>query len=236
MTQQEFIDLIPQVLLYIVPGFFVLMIIESFTVQKRKPPMETILWSIFYSFLVEITLHFLRNAWYSSYVTPVTPKPLEPSTAITFSVILSGMIGFILVKLINSDFGCWIVRILNPNLEPRGDFWFESLKSDEGVWAIVYMKNGMVYQGQVITYNTDPNDPVKMLTLTNICSKVPRHQEEINEDRKANKADEEISRYRIIRNDTDKPDVKVLLKFEDILSIELGGSSGEKKKGDGKMD
>lgn len=212
MTQQEFIDLIPQVLLYIVPGFFVLMMIEAFTQRKKQSPMETILWSIFFSFLVEILLQFCVSV----------RKSLSPTATIALSVLLSGLLGFVLVKLINSELGKWIVSKLNFNLEPGGDFWFEALRSKRGVWAIVYMKNGMIYRGQLINYTTDPNDPVKMLTLTNICSQVPKTPEEIKEDDKNRQPGQEKSYYRIVRDDTNKKKAKVLLKFEDILSIELG--------------
>lgn len=232
MTQQEFIDLIPEVLLYIVPGFFVLMIVESFTLQKRKPPMETILWSIFFSFLVGIILQPFKGIWNLAQVPladlsgecidSIAQKPLEPATAIVFSVVFSGLLGFILVKLINSGFGRGAVRMLNFNLEPSGDFWFETLRSKEGVWANVYMKNGMFYRGQVITYTTDPNDSVKMLTLTNICSMEPKTPEEIRKESEGKEPGETVSRYREIRNDTDNKNVRVLLKLEDILSIELG--------------
>lgn len=235
MTQQEFIDLIPEVLLYIVPGFFILMILEAYTQRKKKSPMETILWSIFFSFLVEVALHLVLNIW-SKLNTPVAdlqngninavkPLSLSPTVSIALSVILSGILGFVLVKFTGSKLGRWIVKKLNFNLQPGGDFWFETLKSQTGVWAMVYMKNGMVYRGQVSTFTADPNDSVKMLVLTNICSQIPKTPEEMrtpNPPPAPGQAAPTPSRYRIVRDDTSKDHVKVLLKSEDIWSIELG--------------
>ena len=223
--------MIPGVLLYIVPGFFVLMIIEAFTQRKKQAPMETILWSIFFSFLVEVALFPINLLWNLSQVSltdlsgtsidSIAQKPFPIAISIALSVLLAGLLGFILVKLIDSKLGRWVVRKLNFNLEPGGDFWFETLKSKEGDWAIVYMKNGMVYRGQLITYTTDPNDPMKMLTLTNICTMVPKTSAEIEKECSSRQPCKN-EHYRIVRNEAKKDNVKVLLKFEDILSIEIG--------------
>lgn len=254
MTQQEFLDLIPQVLLYIVPGFFVLMIIEASVQQKKKSPMETILWSIFLSFLVEV----VRNALVALYNLAKTPlsglqsgeldtileqKP-DTAAAIALSVLLSGVIGFLLARLMGSSLGRWIVRKLNINLEPGGDYWFETLRSGKGVWVIVHMKNGMVYRGQLSTYTADPNEPVKMLTLTQFQSKVKLEEPKGDPDAiPKEKLEEVLERmietgripppaddhpapkkryYRTVRDETGKPDAKVLIKLEDILTIEFG--------------
>ena len=216
MTPKEFVALIPEVLLYIVPGFIVLKIVESFTPRKKLAQLETVLWSLFYSFL--ITLATAVVLWiYKRICLCAKIESLEikrgDNVYLAISLGLSLLIGYIITKFSNSAVGEFFTKLFNRNLSTGEDVWFKSLQTKEGAWATVYLKNGFIYTGIVSKYTANPDDEKKLILLKRfrlmVRKKVPYT------------ARKKQAFCTVIDDKTDNESVRVLLKYEDIIAIEL---------------
>lgn len=238
MSQTEFIELIPQILLYIIPGFFTLKEIEAYGPRKKMGQMETILWSIFFSFLVALMVGFLKWIWGGVRIVLLSLnleaylKFLKTGFGNTMdigvSLILACLLGWLWIHIQKNKLGAKIVELMNANMEPGVDFWFEVMKAEEGAWAIVYMKDGMVYRGKLIKYTADANEPTKMMLLSNFSTQI-RREKPLQLDPPGTE-----SRYALLRDETPNDHARVLLRYDDVLSVEL--CRGVEKKEEQNMD
>lgn len=216
MTPEEFVALIPEVLLYIVPGFIVLKIVESFTPRKKLAQFEMVLWSLFYSFL--ITLATAVVLWiYRRICLCVKLEILEikkgDNVYLAISLGLSLLVGFIITKFSNSVIGEFFTKLFNRNLSTGEDVWFKSLQVKEGAWATVYLKNGFIYTGIVSKYTANPDDEKKLILLKNFRLMVRK--------KAPNTVRKKQTFCTIIDDKTDNESARVLLKYDDIIAIEL---------------
>lgn len=216
MTPEEFVALIPEVLLYIVPGFIVLKIIEAFTPRKKLAQLETVLWSLFYSFL--ITLATAVVLWsYRRICLCIKIEGIEikkgDNIYLAISLGLSLLSGFIITKFSNSVVGEFFTKIFNRNLSTGEDVWFKSLQAKEGAWATVYLKNGLIYTGIVSKYTANPDDEKKLILLKNFRLMVRK--------KAPYTARKKQAFCTVIDDKTNEESARVLLKYDDIIAIEL---------------
>lgn len=216
MTPEEFVVIIPKVLIYIVPGFIVLKIIETFTPKKKQAQMETILWSLFYSFI--IVLASAVAIWvYEKICLFANIKSLEikngDNVYIAISLVLSLIIGFIITKVSNSCIGEKITAAFNYNMSPGEDIWFKSLQTKKGAWATVYLKNGLIYTGIISEYTANPDDETKLLLLRQFRLMVR------NETKRTLRKNTKFCT--VIDDKTKDESARVLLRYDDIIAIEL---------------
>lgn len=226
MSQTEFIDLIPKILLYIIPGFFTLKVIEAYGPRKKLEQMETILWSIFFSFLVALVMGLLRWIWgfVRAFLMTITwcanLKVLQNGFGNTMdigvSLVIACLLGWLWICVSRSAIGEKIVSSMNENMEPGEDFWFEAMRAEKGAWAIVYMKDGMIYRGKLIKYTADANEATKMLILSNFCTMIRRETPLKLADPPGAE-----SWYALLRDETHNDEAKVVLRYDDMISIEL---------------
>lgn len=218
MTPEEYVQLIPDILLYIVPGFLVLKITEEYLPKKKLSQYESILWSILYSFVVTIEFGFL--CWLLNCICKCSTNTGSSSisffdnTKLVIYFFLAIVTGFFVTKASNSCAGRKITKLFNPNMAPGEDVWFESLRAQKGTWATIYLNNGMIYTGMLSKFTTDPDDNNKLILL-----KQYRLMQRTDPKDKNRKEGEEFSR--IIEDKTTDESARVLLRFEDITAIEM---------------
>lgn len=247
MDLKDIVGVVPQILLFIVPGFLTLKLIEAMTPQKGLEQNETILWSILYSFVVMIIYSFIQRGlcWLTSvcccskvieFITAITPPRLqEIENKISYSMIawhllIAVAFAYVHIKIFSSKIGEKITRFFNKNIIPGEDLWFKALKSEEGVYARVYLKNGLVYYGVLSDFTANSDDTTKLIVL----QKFEVFYGPLSDKPKTLLADAvrkisegtynpEDEYFTVIRDYTtkEKPVARVLLRYDDIVSIEL---------------
>ena len=218
MTPKEFLQLIPDVLLYIVPGFLVLKITEKYLPKKKLSQYESILWSILYSFIVKIEFVFLCSGLACICKCSTDSNNVSISFSDTAKLVIYLLLaittGFVFTKASGSSIGKKITKLFNPNMAPGEDIWFESLRTQKGTWATIYLNNGLIYTGMLSRFTADPDDNNKLILL-----KQYRLMQRTDPTVKSKKAGETFSR--VIEDKTSDASARVLLRFEDISAIEM---------------
>jgi hypothetical protein len=216
LSPEEFVEMIPDVLIYIVPGFIVLKIIEVFTPKKKLSQMETILWSLFYSFIIllasAVVIWIYNKICLFANVRGIEIKQGD-NVYIAISLGLSLIIGFIITKVSNSRIGEIITKAFNRNMSTGEDVWFKSLQTQKGAWATVYLKDGLIYTGIVSEYTAKPDDETKLLLLRQFRLMVR------NETKRTLRKNTKFCT--VIDDKTEDESARVLLRYDDIVAIEL---------------
>ena len=221
MTPVEFIELISELLLYVVPGFVVLKLIEAFTPRKKVGQMETVLWSVFYSFIITIVYQF--SGWVINWLIgrcffcpdgSSIKINIGNNLKVAIYLFLSGVVSYLIVNFSRSTIGDKIAKKYNPNMALGEDVWFKSLKTEQGAWATVYLKNGMIYTGTLSKFTADADNDAKLILLERFRLMV-RVQD-------ASQSQTKDNQFCLVVDDkTDNTTSRVLLKYEDIIAIEL---------------
>lgn len=159
-------DAIPELLLYVIPGYVMLRIIERFSLVKRKDSFNTLLYSVLYSFIINIivsTLVLILRCIITGYnsLSPDVSELIYESMCIVFSVVIS----LIIIKTSSTSIGKKVFNCFNSNLEQYPNVWVKALMSEKGAWAKVYLDDETVYYGELINYTSDPNDDRQELLL-----------------------------------------------------------------------
>lgn len=218
MTPKEFVQLIPNVLLYIVPGFLVLKITEEYLPKKKLSQYESILWSILYSFIVTIEFNFC--CWLLARMCKCSSNfdggniSISDTSKLVIYFLLAIATGFVITKVSASFVGQKITKLFNPNMVPGEDVWFESLRTQKGTWATIYLNNGLIYTGMLSKFTADPDDNNKLILL-----KQYRLMQRTDSTDNNKKTGEAFSR--VIEDKTSDASARVLLRFEDITAIEM---------------
>ena len=198
---------IPELFLYFVPGYIAFKIKERYGLKKNANSLDTVLYSIVYSFVVQIiftvithTLTTINSSFFSW---------LGYGTVIRFSyLLLAVFVGLFLVKMPKTIIGKGFGRLFNRKLVASPNVWVMAMENKG--WAIVYLKNNLVYRGKLINYTSNPNDDLKELLLTSYTLCVQ------NTD--ISNTDEFLT---VIEDNSNNSSAKVLLERSNILSIEV---------------
>lgn len=166
MDLNDLIKIVPELLLMVVPGFISLRIKEKYYLEKKHDSFDSTLYCFLYSFIIGIiysiivaALSFLTK---NNYVALFFNKPIVKQACV---LILSVPFGFLLVHTRKTESWHWIEKHFNKSLSPEPSVWIKAMKNPSGAWATVYLKNGMIYTGQLIHYSTNPDDEEKALLL-----------------------------------------------------------------------
>lgn len=202
----SFIDYIPEILLWIIPGYIMTLIIETFTLKKHLEKYEIVLHSLLYSFILN-TIYLLIGK-----LSKLVIKKNEIFDNTLFNqvlmLILSILIGFIFVKFILSKVNKTIYKLFNKSMSPETTVWIKAMDNPKGAWARVYLKNGLVYTGTLRSYTNNPND-------NNLEILLYRYKVESFELTGGKNA------FNPICDNTDQTNSKALIKRDDIYSIEI---------------
>lgn len=208
MDLKDLITIIPELLLYYIPGYISLRIKEKYCPEKRRDEYNSTAQSIIYSFIIGIVFYFIEL---------ITTEVFKSSFFILLDqrfhqlihLLLAVLLGFFLVRFSSSRIGTFVLKRFNKTLDPSPSVWIKALKNEEGAWATVYLRNGLIYIGKMKYYTTDPDDQKLILLYSyRLCV---RDKEESTPERFCQE----------IKDTTTDSNSKVLLNYEDIISIEI---------------
>ena len=199
---EAFVENIPDLFLYILPGYVTLRILNRYNSERRPPELDIIFYSALYSFIVGIAYNLLV-----SIVNINIPAVLKQILYFAFAILL----GLIIIKVPKTGTGKKINHIFNSNHEPYSSVWIKMMETTDKVWATVYLHNGLIYQGKLINYTTNPSDPVQEIMLTNYQLSVQ------NAGSMQNANDFCI----VVEDHTEDNNAKVLLHRQEIVSISI---------------
>lgn len=166
MDLKDIIVIIPDLLLFIIPGYITIRLHEKYDLQKRIDDFDTILYSILYSFVIGILFSIISKA--TCFLFPCCTSFFEESVVKQIIYLLLALLmSLLLIKLPKTTIGKVVRGIFNKNLVPYSSVWIKAMQNDAGAWATVYLKNGLIYSGKLINYTSDPNESIQELLLTN---------------------------------------------------------------------
>ena len=217
MALENIIQAIPDVLLYIVPGFLTEKIVETFTPTRQRSEYETTLWSLLYSFLVKISVDIFQacfkiaiEIFHPNCTAEIYFSNFE-SWRIAVYIVVAIIVGMLIVRVTKSKAGTNIAQLFNSNFCPTESVWLRLMEECDGRWATVITKDGFKYIGVIKNYTLDPDDSTKEIALISYKYFIKKTPDSDIYDF----SDTPVIDY------TTKIDAKVLLKYEDILSIHL---------------
>lgn len=210
MDLDKMVEIIPKLLLLIVPGFVSLRIKEKYSLEKKLDRFDSTLYSILYSFIIGILYSVLKSILSS--IFKVNFLFYHDVVKQASYLILSVGFGYYLVKRSNSTLWYKITKCFNKNLSSEPSVWVKAMQNTNGTWATVYLKNGMIYTGKLFYYSTDPDDEEKAVLLHNYRLEVRKNQPVHNK--------EDFSC--IIKDYTyGETNTKVYLDKDDIIAVEI---------------
>lgn len=161
MTIADYLKAIPEILLYIAPGFVSIKIEEAFLPRKTHNRLDTVLFSILYSFIVGIVYQAVFAVIFSS-------SNEENNVVIKQAVclLLGVALGLFLVKIPSTRIGKGMRNIFGEGLSSASSVWVEAMKNPTGAWATVYLKNNLVFTGALNNYTMDPDEEIKEVLLS----------------------------------------------------------------------
>ena len=210
MDLKDLITVIPELLLLVVPGFISLRIKEKYSLERKHDRFDSIIYSLFYSFIIGIMYSVVR-AILSSLILRIDSFMGLDKVKQAGYLLLSVPFGFCIVSAPKTRVGKWIDQHFNKHLSPEPSVWFKAMQNPNGAWATVYMKNGMIYTGQLMYYSTDPEEEERAILLCKYRLSIQ------NENMVQSSGDFST----IIVDNLDKEDSKVYLDFSNIISIEI---------------
>lgn len=210
MNFGDIINSIPDLLLFVIPGYIVVRVDEVYSLKKRANSFDTILYSLLYSFVIGIVFSLISNI--AQTIASSTKPFFENATVKHISYLLLSLImGWIMVRLPKTGAGKLVLKKFNKGLVSGDSVWTKAMGNEKGAWATVYLANGLIYTGALVDYTTDPNENVKEILLEKYRLAL-RNTEPLT-------SSEDFSIE--IEDYTMDESTKVFLSRDDIVSIEI---------------
>ena len=210
MNLKDFIEIVPDLILLVVPGYISIRIKEKYRLVKKSEHFDTMLYSILYSFVIGIVYSAI-NALFT-HVCPKVSEFFEVNTVKqSVYLFLAVILGFFLVKIPKLKLGVWVARLFNKSLSSEPSVWIKAMENSDGAWATIYLENGLIYTGMLINYTSDSNDDEKEILLSN-------YRLAARNEGTPKAADDFCT---IIEDNTNKSDAKVYLNRNVIIAIEI---------------
>lgn len=204
MNLNDLVNIIPELLLYFVPGYISVRIREKYTPEKHRDDYDTTLQSIIYSFVIGIIFSVVST------IIPFAANVSETSKYLIYFIIAI-LIGILMVLWPNSYFSNCIAKLLNKNIDPTPNIWIKALKNENGAWATVYLENGLIYTGKLIHYTIEPEEETKQIILCGYVLYARSEGDGLNAGNFCYP----------IKDMSDDDSSKVLLNYDNIISIEI---------------
>ena len=215
---KDIVDSIPQILLYIIPGFISVRIKEFWSKEKKHDQFSNTLLCVLYSFVSIIIYKIIR--YLANLLWPQLYDIINKETAqICICIVLGIILGVAITKLPKSRLGRLFGQHMDSHHNTESSVWHYTLKNDHGAWAKVFLRNGMVYLGYLQYYTVDPDEEIQEVALYHFTVHI-RNEGKIDypDDFLLTIEDE---------NETGEQD-KVLIKRDDIISIQVYGGLDKK--------
>jgi hypothetical protein len=176
---------------------------QIYNSEKELNSLDTILFSIVHSFVIVLIYQVVELV----FAAPQEDNDASEILRNVILIILSIVYSYIIIKLPKSEFGKCIGKLFNKNLTSENSVWSKAMENENGAWATVYLKNGLVYIGMLRYYTSNPNESIKEIYLSNFKSAIQTGSPD--------KSVEDIS------NNENNPKAVVLLDKSEIISIEI---------------
>lgn len=169
----HFLAQLPNVLVFIIPGFLALEVYRFLLPTKKRNTFERLLESIFLSYLIYGL--FLGINWLLCAIRKtnnnVTTDQLATST-IYIILLMSIIIGIALALISKSAlFKNAMKRVFNISIIEHPTVWNAVLQRKDSAWVRVYLDNDrIIYIGWLDKYSCNPNDDVREIYLTSYQS------------------------------------------------------------------
>jgi len=142
---KDLIDIIPQIMMYFVPGYIAIVIKKYFRSETTKDEKHTVFMSIITSYLIklllDIIMYLINGVWFkflNGVTTIILSKEIEIISALTGAVI----VGFVLTILPELRLSIWLrTRIFKTKKIPYSSVWTSVMNKNNKKWARVYMKD-----------------------------------------------------------------------------------------------
>ena len=178
---EKLINHIPEILLYIIPGFISVRMKEIYGLQKRHNELGYALYSILYSFIILLIYRIITVT--AGAVWPSLGAFLEKETVKSCGCLaLAVALGILLAKIPQLKPGRWFSKLVNKLSSPEETVWEKAMKNPNGAYARVYLNNGMVYYGTTAYYGyplleafSKHHPDVRVSTITAQTTQIYKH-------------------------------------------------------------
>lgn len=210
MEWAELLQHIPELLLVFIPGYIALKIRQKYGLRKKTDTFNSVLYCILYSFFVGLVFSVICGLLPAySRIRKILSNNITVKQVSYLCLAL--LLGYCLVRVPETKIAKKIARKFNNHLSQEPTVWDKALQADDGAWATVYLKNGMIYRGTLDYYTSDPNDEIKEVLLS-------EYTLAIRNEKPVESSEEfclQISAYESDEN------AMVLLNKDDIFAIEI---------------
>lgn len=211
----DLITIIPQIMLMFIPGYIALRIEELYRSKKRHDHYDTTAYALLYSALVKMMYSVAKFAiGKAPHIWKIVQENelIKEELKLGVYFMLAAFLGYLLVKLPSSSVGKRISKCYNKKLVSYETVWEKALENyQNGAWAQVYLKNGMMYTGKLVNYSANPNDSLREIMLTDCTMSIVKDMKNVNTS----------SDFQIAIKGEDQVIDRVLLNANDIISIEI---------------
>ena len=210
ISMQFSISDIPCLFLLLIPGYITVEIVHRYGPTHRRSKFDTVLYSILYSFVISILYSIFAHI--IGLFSQKSENFLLNDTTLRTAVylILGVALGFAVLKVTPTKFGNRVLHVFNKNLSTKVSARTEAMKNSNGAWVTVYMKNGIIYTGQLIYYADDLDEKDKDIMLTNYRMAI-----------QTGRTDDPKNFCKVIVDNADNPESKVYLQLNNIISTEI---------------
>jgi len=155
-------------LIYIIPGFLAREIQNSVHPGKKRSDFENIALSMLYSIIIYLTVNFIINGFTFSNFTLAKSFANKSINYIIYLLLGGILLGFIMAY--ESDVRALLgrLRLLNWIIpKNKNSAWEEINKRDNQDWAVVFLKDGSIYEGYIGFCRSDPDKEEQDFILEN---------------------------------------------------------------------
>lgn len=201
---------ISELMLLLIPGYVTVEIIHRYGTNYKRNKFDTVLYSILYSFIIYILYSIIAYICGMLLSSGVSEFFSNYTSQVAICLILGVLLAYSIIKVVPTHFGNSILHIFNKNLSTKRSPWTEAMKNENGAWATVYMKNGLIYTGKLIFYTDNLDVDNKELLLISYRTAV-----------QTGNTDDPKNYCLVITDYTNNDNAKVFLQLNNIISIEV---------------
>lgn len=210
MDYSSLIKIIPDLFMYVIPGYIALHIRKIYRQERSHKEKHTILISIVYSFLIDKILFVILNfiEWIYEFIlkcnsTICNQLNISDEWNIVLKLVLSFLFGFVITIYPDTRFSKKIANLFHSNTEPYSTVWNYALNSPKGAWARIFLHDeNICYTGTLLKYTCDPDQELREIYLGKFTSF-------------------RIIDNQIIENNSENDNAYVLINTKDIKRIEI---------------
>lgn len=161
----EIISVIPNIFIYIIPGYICDNVFSFTTNQKKKDMKSKMIENIMLSYVICSIVKFVLSKFYDEVVLVL---PDVTIAIIVFSIIA----GFILGKITLSKLAELIkIRVLRIKSTISNNIFYDIVDKDDGTYARIYLKNErIVYYGAIVAHEQKEKYDDGFIIMNRYCA------------------------------------------------------------------